>query len=60
MDPSTDKQDLLEDNDRPRYHSSLFEFPANSYTGMKILGYLCDRTETTMGTLTMYFGSAHI
>lgn len=43
-----------------RSHDAYLAFPANSYAGMRILRYLCDRTETRMGTLTMYFGSAHI
>lgn len=43
-----------------RSHDAYLAFPANSYAGMRILRYLCDRTETKMGTLTMYFGSAHI
>jgi tetrahydromethanopterin S-methyltransferase subunit A len=43
-----------------RSHDAHLAFPANTYAGMKILKYLCNKTNTKIGTLTMFFGSAHI
>lgn len=43
-----------------RSHDAYLAFPANSFAGMRILEYLCEKTNTQLGTLTMYFGSAHI
>jgi|WetSurMetagenome_2_1015567.scaffolds.fasta_scaffold25000_4 tetrahydromethanopterin S-methyltransferase subunit A len=43
-----------------RSHDAQFAFPANCYAGMKILSYLCKKTGCEMGSLTMFFGSAHI
>ena len=43
-----------------RSHDAYLAFPANSYAGMKILEHLCNKTGAKIGTLTMYFGSAHV
>lgn len=43
-----------------RSHDAYLAFPANSYAGMKILKHLCNKTGAKIGTLTMYFGSAHV
>ncbi len=43
-----------------RSHDAYLAFPANSFAGMRILKYLCEKTNAKLGTLTMYFGSAHI
>ena len=43
-----------------RSHDAYLAFPANSYAGMKILEHLCNKTGAKIGSLTMYFGSAHI
>ena len=43
-----------------RSHEAYLAFPANSFAGMQILKYLCEKTNAKLGTLTMYLGSAHI
>lgn len=43
-----------------RSHDAQMAFPANSYAGMRILRWVGERTKCKMGSLTMFFGSAHI
>lgn len=43
-----------------RSHDAHLAFPANAYAGMKILRHLTKKTGTKIGTLTIFFGSAHI
>ena len=43
-----------------RSHDALRAFPANAYAGAKILEYLAKKTNCSVGTLTMFFGSCHI